>query len=107
MVPFFKLFSDKLKNLENKKYFSNPSYFGNRTFYISPDTSTYTYLIWISSSGGNAEPSLILITNNSGQNKLFVANFGGTIFEKAELENGKIKITATNAYGNYGYIKVH
>ena len=109
MIPLSKQIKEiysRLEALESKNYWTESKYFNTGNFYIEPEGVAYTYLIKISSSGGTQKPSLILAANNGNISNLYVTNLGGEMFKNAGIEDGKIKVTTQNNYGDYSYIKL-
>ena len=87
--------------IKNRPYFTNSIYKNDGKIEIN--TNNGTYLVWIATSGGENDPSLLLI---DVQNESITSNGFGGMHNAPTYSNGKITITTKNQYLFYGYIQL-
>lgn len=87
--------------IKNRPYFTNSIYKDDGKIEIN--TNNGTYLVWIATSGGGNDPSLLLI---DVQNESITSNGFGGMHNVPTYSNGKITITTKNQYLYYGYIQL-
>lgn len=87
--------------IKNRPYFTNPIYKADGKIEIN--TNKGTYLVWIITSGGGNDPSLLLI---DVQSESITSNGFGGMHNVPTYSNGKITITTKNQYLYYGYIQL-
>ena len=107
MIPQCKQNENDFKEVEQKynsiKKFTDVKYTSNRQIKIN-STVSVTFLVWVITSGGSQNPSLLLVDITTSGKATYVGE--GGMHDEITYSNEALTITLKNNYAFYGYIKL-